>query len=805
MTTKLKIILGFTVMVFLLGGISFLGFQSNRQSTENFDEYERLAVFNTSSSDLVAAMYKASSELYTYVRTQKPENINASRAAVDMAVQKVAAAEKVAVQPERIAATATLSKEVQSFKALQDTVQKNIEEAEAIYRKVVQEEARSMMANLKDLTKQAAASQNVTALVSITEVWDDLASARSSISRYAESFMLEDATRTQENFANIAKALEALRPEAVFMGSGTLFAALNKNFSDLTSGFTSMEAKGRIITETLVTLSTAMAKQIAVANSLSEEVAGQMDTYGQGVHQEANRAESLILALSIAGILLAAAIAAFIVLSLIRVLRQMSGFATAVSQGNFDYPVSVREGGEIGDMLKAMREIPAVLRRLIDQANVLSDAILTGKYRERLEKRDFPGAYSDIATSVNTVSDAYTRAIDSIPLPIITCDLDFKMLYLNQATQTVLGGNPIGEQCGGHFKSPICGNDSCAALCAKRNNGPYVTETEVHPNGLDLTIAVTALPLFNAKGEMRGHIEICTDLTEVRAKEKAILTVANQASDIADRVAAASEQIAAQVEQISRGAEVQSDRVSSTASAMTEMNATVLEVARSAGEASEQSNNTKTKASDGAGLVRKVVDSINLVNQTAASLENSMQDLGTQAENIGGVMNVISDVADQTNLLALNAAIEAARAGEAGRGFAVVADEVRKLAERTMAATQEVGSGISAIQQSARNNLTEMSNAVKSVSQATELANSSGTALTEIVELASNTSSVVASIATAAEEQSSTSEEINRSIDEINRIVGETSEGITQSSAAVQELSRMAQELRTVMDGLKKA
>jgi methyl-accepting chemotaxis protein len=120
-----------------------------------------------------------------------------------------------------------------------------------------------------------------------------------------------------------------------------------------------------------------------------------------------------------------------------------------------------------------------------------------------------------------------------------------------------------------------------------------------------------------------------------------------------------------------------------------------------------------------------------------------------------------------------------------------------------MEATQEVGSSIHAVQQSARINIEEVGKAVASVSEANTLANSSGEALGEIVSLAAANSSVVASIATAAEEQSATSEEINRAIEEINHIVGETAEGMVQSSAAVQDLSRMAQELRRVMDGLK--
>jgi methyl-accepting chemotaxis protein len=236
---------------------------------------------------------------------------------------------------------------------------------------------------------------------------------------------------------------------------------------------------------------------------------------------------------------------------------------------------------------------------------------------------------------------------------------------------------------------------------------------------------------------------------------------------------------------------------------MTEMNSTVLEVARSAGQASEQAALTHSKAGEGAVVVNQLRQAIDEVNKVAATLQANMHSLGSQAESIGGVMTVISDIADQTNLLALNAAIEAARAGEAGRGFAVVADEVRKLAEKTMSATQEVSASINAIQHSTQVNVEEVNNAVRSVTTATKLAESSGEALREIVSLASASSAVVASIATAAEEQSATSEEINRSVEEINQVIGETTRGMAQSASAVQGLTHMAQELRQAMDTLK--
>jgi methyl-accepting chemotaxis protein len=379
---------------------------------------------------------------------------------------------------------------------------------------------------------------------------------------------------------------------------------------------------------------------------------------------------------------------------------------------------------------------------------------------------------------------------------------DTKAEYLNLQALEVAGSDGLGKTCRQLFNREDTDTPNDALKKALDPKRPASAETRCRPRGKEMDIAYTALPILDKDGNPTVVLQLITDLTATKDTERTIQQVAGQASGISTRVAAAAEELSAQVEQVSRGAETQRTRVESTASAMSEMNSTVLEVARNAGQASEQSGLTRDKAHNGAKLVNQVVNAINHVNGVATTLQNNMQELGSQAESIGGVMNVISDIADQTNLLALNAAIEAARAGEAGRGFAVVADEVRKLAEKTMSATQEVGSSISAIQQSAKNNIQEVGSAVTSIGEATDLANSSGDALKEIVDLASANSSVVTSIATAAEEQSSTSEEINRSIEEINRIVSETTDGMVQSSAAVQELSHMAQELNRVMDQL---
>ncbi|MHC1710741.1 MAG: methyl-accepting chemotaxis protein [Solidesulfovibrio sp.] len=309
--------------------------------------------------------------------------------------------------------------------------------------------------------------------------------------------------------------------------------------------------------------------------------------------------------------------------------------------------------------------------------------------------------------------------------------------------------------------------------------------------------------------EAANNAQKATEIAEAakteaeNAKAQGMLQAADRLSSVVNIVSSASEELSAQIEESSQGADHQSRRLAETATAMEEMNATVLEVARNASQATDTAEKARNKAQEGATIVGKVVSGIGQVQGQSLELKSDMTTLGKQAEGIGHIMNVISDIADQTNLLALNAAIEAARAGEAGRGFAVVADEVRKLAEKTMTATKEVGEAIQEIQQGTRKNIDNVDRTVKTIEEATDLARASGETLTEIVNFVDLSTDQVRSIATASEEQSAASEEINRSVEEVNRIAAETMDGLRQSAQAVAELAQQAQELGSMVQEMQ--
>ncbi len=289
------------------------------------------------------------------------------------------------------------------------------------------------------------------------------------------------------------------------------------------------------------------------------------------------------------------------------------------------------------------------------------------------------------------------------------------------------------------------------------------------------------------------------------ARSEGALSIANQIGSIADQLTHAIHLLEAESKEAGNKTREQQERVDGTAQAITQMNESVVDVASSTARTAALAEETRTEAQKGKELVFELVGSMNEIENKAQAMQKSLSTLKGQAVDIGQIMNIISDIADQTNLLALNAAIEAARAGEAGRGFAVVADEVRKLAEKTMEATKQVEVSVSAIQNGAEENMKGIEQTVAFVSESTSVAHNAGEALAHIESMIENTANETRSIASASEEQSSTIEEINNRTDELRHLTVDVAESTNSSYTAVQDLAELSRGLSQVMDDLKKS
>ena len=276
-----------------------------------------------------------------------------------------------------------------------------------------------------------------------------------------------------------------------------------------------------------------------------------------------------------------------------------------------------------------------------------------------------------------------------------------------------------------------------------------------------------------------------------------------QLTDGSGQLMSAANEVASSSEQMSRGAKDQTDQMAQVSTAVEEMTATIVETSKNSGEATSGAHRAAETATSGGQIVSDTIRGMQRIAAVVRESAESIGKLAKSADQIGEIIGVIDDIADQTNLLALNAAIEAARAGEQGRGFAVVADEVRKLAERTGKATGEITGMIKGIQGETAEAVKSMESGIQEVDKGRELADKAGSSLNEIVTMAQQVQDMIQQIATASEEQSSAAEQISKNVENVSAIARESATGAQQSAAAAEELNRQAEAMRQMVAKFK--
>lgn len=267
--------------------------------------------------------------------------------------------------------------------------------------------------------------------------------------------------------------------------------------------------------------------------------------------------------------------------------------------------------------------------------------------------------------------------------------------------------------------------------------------------------------------------------------------------------ASASAEISSSAEEMAAGSQEQSTQTTEVASAVEEMTRTILENSQNTSFAAQTAKNAGENAVEGGKVVNETIQGMDRIDKVVKQSADTVFTLGQNSDKIGEIVQVINDIADQTNLLALNAAIEAARAGEQGRGFAVVADEVRKLAERTTKATKEIAVMIKTIQVDTSEAVESIKKGTVEVEQGKMKASQAGVVLNKIVDGAKKLTDLVTQVAASSEQQSATAEQIGRNIESINNVTGEAANAVQQIATAAEDLNKLTLDLQNLISQFK--
>jgi methyl-accepting chemotaxis protein len=493
-------------------------------------------------------------------------------------------------------------------------------------------------------------------------------------------------------------------------------------------------------------------------------------------NKETNEIESSaifwIILLTVAGFIIAIGIGLYISKLIITPLKEAFSVISELCEGNLKPRMTWNTNDEFGEMKNRINGFIEALSKYVQAIYTTAKGDFSYKRNVISEKNEMAPALETIVTTLNNLKTETDIMIDKFT----NGETDYK-------------GDESKFQ--GGYKTIVEGfNKSVFTIIAVIRQGT-ITLDKIAKGDL------TARMVGEYKNNYAGYQKQINNVGE------SLENIVRQVTDVVNATASASNQISSSSEEMAAGAQEQSSQASEVATAVEQMTTTIIETSKNAENATHAAKKSGEIAKEGGKVVHQTVNGMVRIAEVVKQSAETVQALGKSSDQIGEIVQVIDDIADQTNLLALNAAIEAARAGEQGRGFAVVADEVRKLAERTTKATKEIALMIKQIQKDTGGAVESMKLGTVEVEKGKALADKAGESLSEIIKGAQEVVDIITQVATASQEQSSAAEQISKNIESISTVTQQSAAGVHEIARASEDLNRLTNNLSDMVSHFK--